>query len=784
MDEATEPDIAPTEAADPGQYAAPTEISAPELPNETDVLEEFNARFRHSKDHHKEWRDEARSLYDMDAGRQWDREDAAKMELDGRPVVTFNLAAKYVDAIVGLQINNRQDIKFLPRELGDAKANELLTGAVQWGRDISDVGDDETDAFKDCLLTGYGWMQGYLDRDLVADGVPTGQRVDPLEMFPDPTARKRNLTDAKYCIRVKFVDKEEYAELTGTTVADDTNLAELVAEENDVLTVIEERQDYRTPGTADTKQRSRKPIAEYEFWRRETQMSVQAKDYGQTVMELNEWKIYEDLLKRAKAEYNATPIKKRVYYRARICSGAVHELKRSPYQDGFTYHAITGKRDRNVGTFYGIGRALVDPQKWVNKFFSTILYALMVGAKGGIMAEEDAFADSRKAESDWANPSAITFVRSGALAKGKIMDKPTVKYPEGLERLMTFSMNAIPQVSGLNTELLGLADRVQAGVVEAQRKQSAMAIISWAFDAMRRYYRSMGRQMAYYVSEYMSEGTLVLIVGESGRQYVPLVKNNLAKTYDVVVDEAPTSVNMKERVWAVLESLIPQALQAGLRIPQEILDYSPLPTDLVDKWKEALKPDPEQQQMGQQTAQKTLEKLSAEVAKTAAGAELDRAKVAEIMSEIQKPTNDRIDLMKAQMQAEVDSRIAKLKADKDAETKLMIADMNIQSKERIAQLEAMIDARLQQSAQSSDERMSESKMHSDVQSKIAVAAIARGKPDLDEQDIDPSQDPVTLVSEAISDLKDAISEMNKEKPRRKLKITRDKNGDMAEVSEE
>ena len=217
----------------------------------------------------------------------------------------------------------------------------------------------------------------------------------------------------------------------------------------------------------------------------------------------------------------------------------------------------------------------MDPQRWVNKFFSTILYSLMTNAKGGLLAEEDAFTDARKAEAEWANPAAITWLRKGALSQGKVQDKAQAKYPEGMDRLMQFSMNAIPQVSGMNAELLGLAERVQAGVVEAQRKQSAMAVLAWAFDAMRRYYRSMGRQMGAYVRDYMSEGTLILVHGESGRQYVPLVKKQLAIVFDVVVDEAPTSVNQKERTWAVLETLIPQMLQAGMKMPKEILDYSP-----------------------------------------------------------------------------------------------------------------------------------------------------------------------------------------------------------------
>ena len=783
-------DVGLMETADPG--LVPPDAETPKMPDETEVLEEFNSRFRHSRSHYADWREETRTLYDLIAGRQWDSDDEASLKEQGRPAVVFNLSSKYMDAISGLQVNNRQDIKFLPRELGDAQANELLTSAVSWGRDLTDTCDDETDAFYDSVLTGYGWVQGYLDRDVLADGVPAGQRIDPLEMFPDPAARKRNLTDGRYCIRVKFVDSDEYSEIVGkTTGEDDSNIAELVSEEDDVLTVIEEPQDYKSPSQADSSKRARKPVAEYEFWRREKQMVVQAKDFGQTTMELHEWKIYEGLLKAAKAQYKAIPVQKKVFYRALIAAGSMAELKRSPYQEGFTFHSITGKRDRNKGTFYGLGRSIVDPQRWVNKFFSTILYSLMTNAKGGLLAEEDAFTDARKAEAEWANPAAITWLRKGALSQGKVQDKAQAKYPEGMDRLMQFSMNAIPQVSGMNAELLGLAERVQAGVVEAQRKQSAMAVLAWAFDAMRRYYRSMGRQMGAYVRDYMSEGTLILIHGESGRQYVPLVKKHLAMVYDVVVDEAPTSVNQKERTWAVLETLIPQMLQAGMKMPKEILDYSPLPTDLAEKWKKALEPDPQSQQLQAGTMKATLDKLIAEVQKLQAGAQLDTAKAQEIMAELGKPGEQpgqqaQIELLKAQVDAQVQSKIAEFKANRDAETKLMMKQMDIDSAERIAAMQAQIETTLERNRMENDSKLEQSRQQHDSNTKLTVAALAKGRTtDEQEQAESGEETAMSLVAEAVSELKEAISKMNdKPEPKaRKFKVKRDKNGDLAEIEE-
>lgn len=762
---------------------------APEMPDAAGVLESFNRDFRAAKDHFADWREEARSLYDLIAGEQWSADDKSQLAQENRPAVTFNLAQKYLDAIVGLQINNRQDIKYYPREAGDVALNEILTGAVNWGRDLCDQADDETDAFGDCVLVGYGWMEGYLDRDLAPEGVPAGTRVDPLEMFPDPHARKRNLTDARYLIRVKFVDSAEYADIVGEGATDSAGMADLSAEEDDILSVVQEPQDYEPHSSpAGATRKGRKPVADYQFWRREPRFHVTVEGFGATTMEPHEWTYYEGMLKRARRPYRVTEIRVKTYYRARVAGGQVVEVKRSPYQQGFTYHAITGKRDRNAGTFYGIGRSLVDPQRWTNKFFSTILYALMTNAKGGLIAEEDAFTDARKAEAEWANPSSITTVRKGALAAGKLKEKEPARYPEGLDRLMQFSMNAIPQVSGLNAELLGLAERVQAGVVEAQRKQAAMAIIAWAFDAMRRYYRSMGRQQADYVRQYMDEGTLVRVNGETGQQYVPLVKDKLTGTYDVIVDEAPTSVNQRERTWSVLETLIPQILQAGMSIPKEVLDYAPLPADLAEKWKQALQPDPKKQAINEKTVMATLEKLVADVQKTQADAQLSQAKAQEIYSELKQPGADpqaeqQMELLKAQVDAQVQTRIAEFKTNREAETKLLVEQMKIESAERIAAMEAQISSTLERNRADSDARLERERMDRDASTRLTVAALAKGKTTDEAEEEATREDPVALVAEAIGELREAIAAMTEPKPPRTFRMKYDADGNVAEVEE-
>jgi hypothetical protein len=688
------------------------------------VKREFVFRFKQAKKHWADWRTEARDLYDFIAGRQWDDEDAAQLREEMRPVVTFNVAGKYMDAVTGLQINNRQDIRYFPRENGDAKVNELMTGAVSWCRDQSNMIDEETDAFYDSVLTGLGWMEGYLDKDLEPDGIAAGRRVDNMEMLPDPSARQRNLEDAKYVIRERLVDHEEYREIFGEYADDYTDDGIAVEElgneidEDTGIQIIPSPHDYgdtEGSGSGERLSKGKCPVQDYQFWRRELRYVIAHPAMGSQELTKSEYEAQKgnlDKLLEAGEQVQVKKITKKVFYRAWFSKGKMGPYGESPYQGGFTYHAITGKRDRNKQCWYGLGRAMTDAQRWTNKFFSTILYCLMVGAKGGIMAEEDSFKDARKAESEWANPNAITWMKRGALSGvngAKVQPKPKAEYPEGLDRLMEFTMNALPQTSGLNMEILGLADRVQAGVIEAQRKQSAMAIIAWAFDAMRRYYRSMGRQMARYVIDYMPEGIIVKINGKDQAQYVPLVKDALGATFDVIVDEAPTSTNMRERVWAVIETLVPQLLQAGLTVPKEVLDYSPLPPDLAQKWKEALNPPPE----AEMQKQLTMAGLKADVDVKTAKAAKDQADARKTLAEINAPeANGQSDAMVkanadvsiAKMKAEIDAHLEELKANKKAETEILIAKLKLDSEREIANLKMQIDLALGEKQIAAQER--------------------------------------------------------------------------------
>jgi hypothetical protein len=161
--------------------------------------------------------------------------------------------------------------------------------------------------------------------------------------------------------------------------------------------------------------------------------------------------------------------------------------------------------------------------------------------------------------------------------------KPISQLPPGMEQLLQFALSSIRDCSGVNLELLGQADREQPGILEHQRKQAALTILAVFFDSLRHYRKDQGKLLLFYITKYLSDGRLIRIAGQDSAKYVPLVRQQDTVRYDVIVDDTPTSVNIKEQTWMALQQVMPFLKDAPLP-PQawlEMFKYSPLPSALI-----------------------------------------------------------------------------------------------------------------------------------------------------------------------------------------------------------
>jgi hypothetical protein len=622
-----------------------TDPPAPSLQDQEGLFLTLKEWVQADMEHSQKWRTRAKSNYSfVTPFGQWSPEDAQRLKDEMRPAVTFDKTLKFVRAVCGIEANNRHETVFLPRHVaveGEVKKNELLSGTSQWMDDTSNAPRHQSRAFRDAIITGMGWTESHIDQDDDPRGLYRENRVNPLEMGWDRDARDQNLLDAKRVWRVRKMQiSEARALLPGVTDQPGVLDADLDA----FWASGVDAPKTGTPKTQEQKELRAENMVAYDPKREVYIVQVQwweYKPYYKTVDPMRRQLIdvdeaqFQQMSAQMGGQLPAAKLRRKVFKQAFLGS-VLLSVGPCPRKNGFTFQPITYEPDDNEGTWYGLVDVLRDPQIWVNKFFAQIMHIINSTAKGGILLEEDAVTDVQQFTANYAKPNAVSILSKGAIAKGKVMAKPGAGLTAGVMQLLAFSDDAFGDTSGLNLELMGLADRDQAGVLEAQRKQAAMTILATLFDSLALFRQEKARCRLEFIQDVLAADTprMIRIAGPDGYKAIPLLKSGVVGEYDTVVEDAPSSPNTKERVWASLMTVMPAFKDMITpEVAITILEYAPgLPAKLVDSLKAiASKPNPdaeEQKMLAITSAVEDIKKTKSETQKNLAAAEASGAKAA------------------------------------------------------------------------------------------------------------------------------------------------------------
>lgn len=589
------------------------------------------------------WRKEAIRAYDFVANHQWSEDDKILLSAQHRPSVTFNRTAPIIKAICGLEVNNRQSVVYLPRKQGDGGVDESRTNAAKWVRDQCSAEDEESEAFRDLTICGEGWTETRMDYDTRTEGQIVEERMDPLEMGTNEGASRSNYADARCIYRIRELDTDDAKALFDEPYDAQTMHAAWI---DPAVTPADggtgNKKDYPSETRAalerDSGRRTKVRLVQIQWWDRERVHLVAQQDVDKlqelSGPDFDKFKSRADAMEQndtdalsqhaadmethaqgmaahvAQSEadpvyaatvpppvpptpptptapqYQHAQVMRKVYYEAFLGSSMLGEPRKLDMGE-FQFKAMTGERDRTDKCFYGMVRDMFDPQMWANKWLSQTMHIMNTNAKGGIMAETDAFVNQRRAEKDWADNTKIIWVKPGSLEKNKIKERTPPPLPQGLGELMQFALSSLRDVTGVNLELLGQADREQAASLEAQRRQAAMTILATLFDSLRRYRKDQGRLTLKFV-ELLPEGTLYGVLEQGQYKYVPLIKKGDINEYDVIIDEAPTSPDQKQAIWAITSQLLTQGIPLPPPAIIALLKYSPYPESVVQEIKEAM----------------------------------------------------------------------------------------------------------------------------------------------------------------------------------------------------
>lgn len=595
--------------------------------------------------HSREWRDQAMLDFDFAAGDQWIEKTYKALEAEGRAPLTFNYTAPFLEAVKGLEIGTRHETIFLPREAeeGEIIANETISNTSKWMGDECNAEDEQSEAFGDVLTCGMGFTESrfsYEEED--PDGQYMEEKLDPIEMRWDASAKKKNLTDARRIWRAREMSLDEARDMFPD--ADDIDLNASWAVGYDVSgqqpKSVEERR-LKLENSQPLDPQNRVHIVQVQWVERECYYRVA---FSEGIEEISEeqYKDFKALAKQQGQKLVGTKqyrkVRKQAFLGAKILG-----LGPCPDPNRFTLQAITGKAHKRKGTWYGLIRLMRDPQQNANKWLSQALHIMNSTAKGGILAERGTFKNLADAQKTYANPQAITIVEDGAISKGRIMQKPGAGLAAPYVQLTQMAVESIPRVTGIPIEMMGLTAINQPGVLEAQRKQAGMTILGTLFDALRMYRKTNGGTRLHFIQTLIPDGKIIRVNGPQGAKAIRFIRDQHLGKYDVIVSDAPTSPNQKDLTWNMLMQLgqvdIFKPLLADPETAVECLDYCPLPSKIVQLLKKGIQtPKPQQQQQQEiaiADAVSKIAKTKADTEKATAGAGLDRAKTVLALADAQ-----------------------------------------------------------------------------------------------------------------------------------------------------
>lgn len=569
---------------------------------------------------------------DFVRGEQWDKDLKSRLNDAARAALTINLVAKYVNEIVGHEIQNRTDIRYIPQEDGDQRVADILNILVKQLCNQCFFDREKTKVFRQAVITGRGVFNIFPDFSRNLEG-EIKIECYPFREFKAGPHQKEDLSDCEYIIKDKYFsigkllqlypDKaddiksrfDSYSDL-GFEVASQDNLTQ-----RDYRSQVSQADVYplMMDGTK-LVDIARKEALVIECWRKVyVEVPIAANPDYSCYQNLFGWEKEDiaavgtldgfDIVKRPGTKFRITKLGCGVVLKDDYCPDL-------PVDDFLTIPVYANKDGNN---FWGKVFDVLDAQRGVNKRYSQAIDIGNKVASYGWFIDKDTFPDN-EVENFKRNASSPGFVQEVESLNKIPQMVQGVKFPSEIVQLMEMDKGIIGELMNISTQPRGANTSAQALLQEQKMKLTGNEFL---FDGLSHALVKIGRVLIKMIQKYYTPDRIYRIVrnaaakkdaminGQPFSEYSEEELINLLETadldqYDVEIAEAPNSPAAKLTIQSIL-----QDLAAKGSIPPDLAVQG---SDLPDEWKQKIAQSVQAQQEAQATAEK--EKYKGEMGKT------------------------------------------------------------------------------------------------------------------------------------------------------------------------
>ncbi len=538
-------------------------------------------------------------------GKQWTDAEIRELKRRKQPVTTKNRIKRKVDFLVGVEQRLRRDPKCYPRTPVAEKAAYVATSCLRQVEDETKWPAIASAATKDALIRGIGvvWQGAKLVK-----GRPEVRKahIPADRFFYDPCSEQLDFSDVRFLGEWQWLDMDQAAELLPFASKMIETLATAGAEGS--LSVLP--QEFDKSKNWQTWIDTRKRLIRI--------TSIWYRCHGKWMY-----------------DYLVGPVS--------LCPPEMDCV--SPYQgdddeNEHPYQAWSPYIDER-GDRYGVVRDMMPLQDGINKRSSKMLHMLNVRQ---VVMEKGAVDDVEKARRELASPD-------GVIERNKGFEFETVDQTaqtQGQFELLQEDKAEIENL-GPNPGLIGRGVENQSGRAILAQQNSGMTELSPVFECCREWKLKVYNRDWRLIRQFWSGERYIRVTADPRSvEFLSInrviedpmtgqiqMENALAEMeVDVILDEGPDTVTLREELMDNLAQLGPQAVPAEILI--EMSDW-PEKDVLLKRLQEAKSPPPELMEM--QKRMGALEELlkAAQVDKQVADTDAQRATTMKTLAEISAP---------------------------------------------------------------------------------------------------------------------------------------------------
>ena len=516
------------------------------------ISHKFDRWLRSAQRFEETWRHENEHCFEYYDGEQWSEVEKAAIEDRGQQPTVINTIRPTIDMVCAQEVERRCDIQVCGREESDCNMANLLTALLKHVFDDCNFEYYHSIGFKEAAIGGRSWLEATVKTDERGKDIVRVQHVPWENVYLDPYSRKPDASDAKFIIKIKWIDRETLKTLYPSkeqeidSVFDD----DYKGQEYEAQNQASDRGDnwYYDPKTQRVKL--------CECW--------YAKPTKETVEILNEITGEKEHKKIFKNKIYHVIFSDEI-----ILEGSEDDDKQNvnPLKvDIFPLVPIYCMRDR-YGRPRGIVKDLIDIQDQINKLNSKFLWTV---ATNRVIIEEGAVRDPDVLREEMQKPDGLAILNDGGLTKMRIDDKyRDLSY---MSNHLNFLLSTEQRISGVNDSMLGLGGtNERSGVMQNTRISQGAAMQTTILENMYFSKQRMALVLLRLIGKFYTDYRVVRITQPNGLTdnyefNLPkkdedgnvTILNKIEDTlyYDVNLKKVPPFNSMRERQLTIFAEIL------------------------------------------------------------------------------------------------------------------------------------------------------------------------------------------------------------------------------------